>query len=78
MKIPWQQLDPETLHNVLEAVVLREGTDYGDEELSFATKVEQLKQNLKAGKAVLVYSELTESVDVVAPEQVTGTEPDAE
>ena len=47
--IPWQELDAETLNNIIEAVILREGTDYGERELSLATKVEQLHSRLKAG-----------------------------
>lgn len=74
MRIPWQELDPETLNNLLESVVLREGTDYGEQELSFATKVEQLRHKLKSGEAVIVYSELHESVDIVDPQQVSANE----
>lgn len=76
MIIPWQDIDAETLENLLESVVLREGTDYGQQELSFDTKVEQLKHRLKTGEAVVVYSELHESVDVLAKDQVTGTAAD--
>jgi hypothetical protein len=31
---PWQDLDPETLDNLIESFVLREGTDYGEHERS--------------------------------------------
>lgn len=78
MIIPWQEIDQETLNNLLESVVLREGTDYGSQELSFDTKVEQLKQRLKSGAAVIVYSELHESVDVVDKDRVTGSVPDGQ
>lgn len=78
MIIPWQEIDQETLNNLLESVVLREGTDYGSQELSFETKVEQLRQRLKSGAAVIVYSELHESVDVVDKDSVTGSEPDGQ
>ena len=74
MRIPWQELDAETLNNLLESVVLREGTDYGEQELSFNAKVEQLRERLKRGDAVIVYSELHESVDIVAPDQVSSSE----
>lgn len=74
MRIPWQELDAETLNNLLESVVLREGTDYGEQEVSFNAKVEQLREKLKRGDAIIVYSELHESVDIVAPEQVTAYE----
>ncbi|MGM0630180.1 MAG: YheU family protein [Pseudomonadota bacterium] len=75
MIIPWQEVDQETLNNLLESVVLREGTDYGSQELSFDTKVEQLKRRLKSGEAVIVFSELHESVDIVDKNSVTGSEP---
>ncbi|AAV81168.1 YheU family protein [Idiomarina loihiensis] len=78
MIIPWQEIDQETLNNLMESIVLREGTDYGSQELSFETKVEQLKQRLKSGEAVIVYSELHESVDVVNKDSVTGNEPDGQ
>lgn len=78
MIIPWQEIDQETLNNLMESIVLREGTDYGSQELSFDTKVEQLKQRLKSGEAVIVYSELHESVDVVNKDSVTGNEPDGQ
>jgi len=64
MHIPIDQIEPETLRNIAEAFVLREGTDYGDYEMSFATKVEQVLAQLHSGEAILVYSELHESVDI--------------
>ena len=32
MIIPWQELSTETLDNLIESFVLREGTDYGMQE----------------------------------------------
>jgi len=34
--IPWKELDAEILTNVIEAFVLREGTDYGEQERTLA------------------------------------------
>ncbi|MCG6395978.1 YheU family protein, partial [Vibrio alginolyticus] len=39
MIIPWQDIAPETLESILESVVLREGTDYGEHEKSLSDKV---------------------------------------
>lgn len=64
MIIPWQSVDTETLNNLLEHFVLREGTDYGEQEVSLAEKVADVRRQLAAGDAVLVYSELHESVDI--------------
>lgn len=64
MNIPWQQIAPETLDNLIREFVLREGTDYGVHEISLDTKVAQVKRQLQAGEAVIVYSELHETVDI--------------
>lgn len=65
MIIPWQDLDPETLDNLIESFVLHEGTDYGEYERSLADKVADVKQQLKRGEAVLVWSELHETVNIM-------------
>lgn len=45
-------------------------------EVSFDTKVEQLREQVKSGEAVIVFSELHESVDVVPKDSVTGNADD--
>ncbi|MGL5418379.1 MAG: YheU family protein [Plesiomonas shigelloides] len=72
MIIPWQQLEPETLNNLLESFVLREGTDYGQQEMSFAEKTEQLHRQLQSGEAVLVWSELHESLNIMRRDEFNG------
>lgn len=64
MIIPHQQLSPDALRGVIEAFVTCEGTDYGPQEVPLATKVMQVRQQLDAGTAVLVYDEDTESCTV--------------
>lgn len=74
MKIPYEQLDPATLEALIEQFVLQEGTDYGEHEVSMAHKVEDVKAQLKRGDAVIVYSELHESVNIVPKDQVTAND----
>ncbi len=64
MIIPWQELEDDTLHNLIREFVLREGTDYGDYEVSLDKKIEQVKQQLKTGDVIIVFSELHETVDI--------------
>ena len=71
MIIPLNQVNPETLLSIIEAFVLREGTDYGDVECSLEQKVAQVLQQLKSGQALLVYSELHESVDILPRDQLS-------
>ena len=66
MIIPWQDLDSDTLNNLLEHFVLREGTEYGEHDVSLADKVDEVRQQLKQGLAVIAYSELHESINIVS------------
>jgi uncharacterized protein YheU (UPF0270 family) len=66
MIIPYEQISADTLDNIIEAFVLREGTDYGDIEYTLEQKVEQVKQQLAAGEAFIEYSEEHESVTIIA------------
>ena len=65
MIIPWQDLAPETHDNLIESFVLREGTDYGEQERSLEQKVNDVKRQLKSGDVVLVWSELHETVNIM-------------
>ncbi|ARC91153.1 hypothetical protein B6A42_01995 [Vibrio coralliilyticus] len=64
MIVPWQQIDPDTLDNLIREFVLREGTDYGELEVSLQDKVDQIRNQLESGEAVVVFSELHETVDI--------------
>ncbi|MCA2429166.1 YheU family protein, partial [Vibrio chemaguriensis] len=49
MIIPWQDIAPETLENLIREFVLREGTDYGAVEISLQNKIDQVKTQLEKG-----------------------------
>ncbi|CAM2985853.1 YheU family protein [Pseudoalteromonas distincta] len=66
MIIPFEQLDKDTLYNLIESYVLREGTDYGEVEASIESKVNQVKAQLKNGEAMVFFSELHESVTIIS------------
>ncbi|APD87923.1 hypothetical protein BM527_18510 [Alteromonas sp. Mex14] len=70
MIVPIDALEADTLYSLAESFVLREGTDYGEEEVSLDVKVQQVLERLKSGEAVLVYSELHESVDIKRKEDI--------
>ena len=71
MIIPHQMLSPEALHGVIEAFVTREGTDDGSHDVSLATTVWQVRQQLAAGTAVIVYDEGTESCTIQPTNQLS-------
>tara|TARA_B110000114_G_C14877267_1_gene311264 strand:- start:155 stop:394 length:240 start_codon:yes stop_codon:yes gene_type:complete len=69
MIIPIEELSNDTLTAILEEFVLREGTEYGAEDVSLTQKIAQIKQQLTQGSVVLVYSELHETVNILQKEQ---------
>ncbi len=69
MLIPWRDLAADTLDALIESFVLREGTDYGDAEVPLAVKVAQVRDLIKRGEVLIVYSELHESVDLLSKQQ---------
>ncbi|MBT0311101.1 YheU family protein [Morganella morganii] len=72
MIIPWQDIAPETLESILESVVLREGTDYGEHEKSLSDKVADLYTQLKNGDIVIVWSELHQTLNIMPSAQFRG------
>lgn len=68
MIIPHTELEPDTLRALLEDIVTRDGTDYGDTELSTEQKLQRALALLKSGKAVIVYSELHETCTLQSKE----------
>lgn len=72
MIIPWQDVSKDALDGIIESFIMREGTDYGVEEVSLETKKEQLYNQLKSEEIVLVYSELHETVNLMRKEAFSG------
>ncbi len=73
MIIPHRLLSPDALRGVIEAFIMREGTDYGVHEVPLATKVFQVQQQLDAGTAVIVYDEATDSSTIQPADQRADT-----
>ncbi|SEL56990.1 hypothetical protein SAMN05216262_11419 [Colwellia chukchiensis] len=69
MIIPLERIDHETLMAIIESFVLREGTEYGSEDVTLSDKIAAVHTQLKQGSAVLVYSQLHETVNILPAEQ---------
>jgi uncharacterized protein YheU (UPF0270 family) len=74
MMIPHWMLSPDALRGVIEAFVTREGTDYGAQDVPLATKVVQVRQQLDAGTAVIVYDEDTDNCTIQPTNQCSDHE----
>jgi uncharacterized protein YheU (UPF0270 family) len=63
--IPHCELSAGALRGVLESFVLREGTDYGEREVSLDQKVAQVLVQLERGEAHVIFHAALESIDIV-------------
>ena len=69
MIIPPERLSAETLRNLLEEFITREGTDYGAVELSLDNKLSQLKQQLEQGSVLIWFDSASETAQLMLKEQ---------
>jgi uncharacterized protein YheU (UPF0270 family) len=65
VEIPYTELSDSALHGVIEAFVLREGTEYGAKDVPLDRKVAEVLRQLERGEAQIVFDPNTESVDIV-------------
>jgi uncharacterized protein YheU (UPF0270 family) len=63
--VPHSELSPDILRAVIESFVLREGTDYGEHEVSLDQKVGAVMRQLVRGEAQILFDPATESVAIV-------------
>jgi uncharacterized protein YheU (UPF0270 family) len=76
VEVPCGDLSPEALRGVIDAFVLREGTDYGELDVAHETKVAQVLRQLERGEAKILFDPVTESVDIVVSHPVRRSRPE--
>ena len=57
LKIPWDELSEDALMGIIEEFVTREGTEYGDSEISLEMKCQQVMQQLRDEEAFITFDE---------------------
>ena len=62
--VPHTELSPEALRGVVESFILREGTDYGERELTLEEKVANVMRQLEMREVRIVYDPETASVTI--------------
>ena len=63
--VPVARLTPDVLRGLLEEFASRDGTDYGERELSLGEKVERLQRQLTAGDLQILFETESEQWDLV-------------
>ena len=67
--VPYSELSADALRGVVEAFVLREGTDYGERGVSHEAKVAQVIRLLERGEARIQFDPVSESVGIAVAER---------
>jgi uncharacterized protein YheU (UPF0270 family) len=63
--VPYTELAEQTLRAVIEAFVLREGTEYGSRDFALEEKVAHVRSQLERGVARIIYDPESDSIDIV-------------
>lgn len=67
--LPHREIEGATLDALLEEIVTRDGTDYGEHELSLESRLSRLRGQLDSGLASLCYDSATETCNVLPTEE---------
>ena len=65
VRVPPEQLSPEALDGLLEEFASRDGTDYGEREISLEDKCLTLHRKLVGGEIVLLYDLDSQQWDLI-------------
>ncbi len=65
MIIPANMLSEDALLGMIEEFVTRDGTDYGEQEVSLDERVQQVKQQLLTGEALIHYDSAADSTHII-------------
>jgi uncharacterized protein YheU (UPF0270 family) len=65
VEVPHAELSDDALRGVVESFVLREGTDYGERDVTHESKIAQVMRQLERGEARILFDPATESIDIV-------------
>jgi len=69
MIIPYSELSAEALQALIEDFVTRDGTDYGQDEMSMQEKAAHLLALLKKDELLITYNEETQTCGLVTREE---------
>ena len=71
MIVPFEMINRETLRNLIEEFVSRDGTDNGYDQ-SLDDRVEKVTRMLKFGELVVVFDQTTETANIL-PKDVAAS-----
>ena len=73
IEIPFRELSEDALSSLIEAFVDREGTDYGNVEMTAEDKKSQVMNQLIKNKVAIIFDEATESCTILPRDQIASS-----
>ncbi|PCJ30340.1 MAG: cytoplasmic protein [Moraxellaceae bacterium] len=64
LEVPWDALETDTLRALVEEFVTREGTDYGEVELSLEQKVDRVIDGFRNKKYLILFDQEMQSCHI--------------
>jgi hypothetical protein len=64
--VPYEQLEPETLQNLIQEFVTRDGNDWGNVDGALEHKVAQVMQQLRKRQAKVVFDLKSQTANIVS------------
>ncbi len=68
--IPMERVSEEALRGLIEEFILREGTDYGLNEVPLEQKYSQIIKQLKSGRVCIVFDQTEETTSILRKEDI--------
>ena len=65
IEIPPHKIPAELLTSVIEEFINRDGTDYGDREISLKEKIEHARIKISQGDVILTFDQKTETCNLL-------------
>ena len=66
IEVPYLDINPETLRNMIEEFVSRDGSDWGDTGGSMEDKIKQVLRQFDSGKIKVVFDLTSQSANLVS------------
>ncbi len=70
MIVPANMLSDDALRGMIEEFVTRDGTDYGEQEVSLKERVEEVRGQILTGKALIMFDSKTETTTIIPAEDL--------
>jgi uncharacterized protein YheU (UPF0270 family) len=63
--IPWDALSVAALRGIIEEFVTREGTEYGERDVSLDEKCETVMRQLQAGEVLITFNDEDQTCSLI-------------